>query len=263
MTKVFVSYSRQDARIVTEITSSLQQRNLSTWVDHDSLTPGTPDWEDAIRRGIQQSTVVLYMGSPDARRSSNVRGELQVATRFNKPILPIWVAGDQWIDSVPLGYSMIQSIDARGQRLSQALDEIARAVSAPGSIPLNPDPRVATRAHSATIDRVTASPVDYRVGTPEVQVFFTVEASHVLRRTKAKAAAKPGIFTDVEGKGLNNVFQIFIDDQLKWEETLFTGKRTKVFVVEGIECIWTLNLPFFLSVYEDIRIDGKIAWSTK
>ena len=52
------------------------------WIDHERLTPGAPDWEAAIRRGIQGADALLYLASP------YVQSKLLAAWRYLRRILP-------------------------------------------------------------------------------------------------------------------------------------------------------------------------------
>lgn len=126
---LFISYSRTDAEVVARLRRALTALGAEIWIDHLRLTPGTPDWEDAIKVGIQKSQWVIYAASPDAMQSDYVKGELRYAQRFKKPIIPFWVAGEHWEDCVPLNMTMTQYIDSRPTlldktRLDQAVGQL-------------------------------------------------------------------------------------------------------------------------------------------
>jgi formylglycine-generating enzyme required for sulfatase activity len=129
---VFISYSHLQADIVERLKQALRGQGIHVWIDHESLTPGTRSWQDAIRQGIQAADVVLYMASPEALASNNVQGELDVAEDFQKPVIPIWVAGDRWVQAVPLTMTRMQHIDARGGRYAQAVQELWRTLGISG-----------------------------------------------------------------------------------------------------------------------------------
>ena len=120
---VFVSYSRDDRATVNKVIADLQAAGINVWIDHQNLTPGTPDWEQAIRDGIAQSQAVLYMASPTARSSQYVRGELAVAEIEKRPVLPIWVHGTHWHNCVPLGRGYSQYVDVRGDAYGEGIQE--------------------------------------------------------------------------------------------------------------------------------------------
>ena len=117
---VFISYSRANAVIAEQLRYDLEAQGIKIWIDHEQIVPGTPDWDAAIRRGIQAANVVIYLASPEALASPYVGGELVVADRFGKSIIPVWVAGEHWADSAPLNYIRAQYLDARQHRYQTA-----------------------------------------------------------------------------------------------------------------------------------------------
>jgi hypothetical protein len=128
-TTVFISYSHVYAAQVERVKRGLGAEGVRVWIDHESLQPGTRSWEIAIRQGIQASDVVVYLASPEALLSNNVQGELDVAESYHKPILPVWLAGDQWVHVVPMAMSKAQYIDARGPLLDAAIPRIAHSLN--------------------------------------------------------------------------------------------------------------------------------------
>ncbi|MBA3823201.1 MAG: SUMF1/EgtB/PvdO family nonheme iron enzyme [Ktedonobacterales bacterium] len=137
--KVFISYSHIYGALIEQFKQDLRAHGITVWIDHESLTPGTLNWDNAIRIGIRAVEVVLYMASPEARQSNNVQGELDVAERESKPIIPIWIAGDHWVDAVPMAMSKMQHIDARGARYPQALQQLLASLGVNGgTAPVRP-----------------------------------------------------------------------------------------------------------------------------
>lgn len=118
-THVFLSYSSEDEAAVATIRAALQQADIPFWIDTQDLIPGTPDWEHAIRFAIQSSTCIVLLCSPHARKSPFVRAELSLSQHFDISILPVWIGGDSWIDSVPMSLSQTQHLDLRGKDQEQ------------------------------------------------------------------------------------------------------------------------------------------------
>src|SRR6266487_3532065 len=121
---VFISYSRADTDLVGRLSDDLHAQGIKTWIDSESLEPGTPDWEDSLRKAIRAAQAVLLIASPAARGSRYVKDELRIAEIFQRPVYPIWITGTQWIDAIPLGWGGTQYIDAREARYSAAVREI-------------------------------------------------------------------------------------------------------------------------------------------
>jgi len=127
---IFVSYAHADQAFVARLLTDLAELTVPCWVDHQGLPPGTPDWEQAIREAIHACRALLLVASPDSRRSRFVKAELDVAELHGRPILPLWAAGEAWIESIPLGLSTAQFVDARGERYGQGLAETVAALRA-------------------------------------------------------------------------------------------------------------------------------------
>ncbi|MEO1290720.1 MAG: toll/interleukin-1 receptor domain-containing protein [Chloroflexota bacterium] len=125
MVRYFISYSRQDQEIVDQLVAKLNQAGIEVWIDKQGLIPGTSDWEQALRDAIQDSDAVLLVASPNSRSSTYVKDEIAIASASNKTIIPLWVAGKRWNDSIALGYGTIQNIDMRGNKFDEGIQQLA------------------------------------------------------------------------------------------------------------------------------------------
>lgn len=127
-TPLFISYSRKDFAFVNRLRGDLKARGIPYWIDQEGLSPGTPNWERAIRAAIHDSSVVLWIVSPAAYESEYVSSELAVAEMYKRKIYPVWVDGDNWIACVPLGKHNIQNVDMRGSRYPAGLEQLLTAL---------------------------------------------------------------------------------------------------------------------------------------
>lgn len=118
---IFVSYSRQNREFVDRITSDLRSAGFELWRDLENLEPGTLSWERAIREAIEECKAVVLCASPDALESANVNGELDFAKRHMRPIYPVWIAGDEWVECVPLNMSRYHYSDCRNGNYAQGV----------------------------------------------------------------------------------------------------------------------------------------------
>ncbi len=125
---VFVSYSHEDRNFVTRLRTDLQAHGIEVWVDKEGIQAGTPDWEQALRDAIHTAHAVLFIASPDARNSRYVKDELRIAEYYQRVVYPLWVAGNQWIEAVPIGLGSVQYIDVRESRYQTALPEIVQTI---------------------------------------------------------------------------------------------------------------------------------------
>jgi len=124
LSHVFLSYARADGSFVSQLQSDLQARGIPVWIDHEDIQPGTPDWEDSLRKAIRHAAAVVLVASPSARSSRYVKDELRIAEMYRRPVYPLWAMGDEWMDAVPIGWGGTQYIDAREERYQEALHEM-------------------------------------------------------------------------------------------------------------------------------------------
>lgn len=129
MAQYFISYSRKNQAIVERLRQDLQNAGIDIWIDNVGLQPGTPDWDEALRDAIKASEAVILVASPDSRRSAYVRDEIALAKGANKPIYPVWVDGDDWMDTVPMGLGSTQNVDLRDDNYATNLTSLIGALN--------------------------------------------------------------------------------------------------------------------------------------
>ena len=127
-THVFISYSHEDADIVDRFKAVLVDAGTVIWLDHEQLKPGTPDWQDAVWKGILQATHVIYAASPTAARSPFVIHEIEIARGEGKEVLPFWIRGEKWYQSTPFGWILAHYTDGRGANYNAGLAELLKAL---------------------------------------------------------------------------------------------------------------------------------------
>ena len=136
---VYLSYAQADRAFASRLAADLRARGVDIWSDDQGLQPGTTNWEQALRDAIRAAQTVLLLASPHTRTSRYVMDELRVAEMYGRSVCPVWVAGAQWMDCMPLGWGGLQHVDARGPAYDEALDTLIatlRAASAPAVQPL-------------------------------------------------------------------------------------------------------------------------------
>lgn len=128
MVRLFISYSRKDITMVERLRNDLRDAGIEVWIDKVGLTPGTLSWEQGLRDAIRDSDAILFCASPDSRESPYVRDEIALAKQSGKPIYPAWVAGDNWLECVPLGLGGTQYADMRGDQYTTSLMHLMAAI---------------------------------------------------------------------------------------------------------------------------------------
>lgn len=125
MAKVFVSYSSIDQHIAERVHAALESLGHEAWMDRADLRGGDP-WIDVIQDHIRWCEVMVVLWSEHAAASNWVRDELTFARSHNKHIIPMQ------LDNIEATRSMIinalQMIDARGERLEKAINQVDEVI---------------------------------------------------------------------------------------------------------------------------------------
>src|SRR5207247_11184942 len=112
LSHVFLSYARAVGSFVSQLQSDLQARGIPVWIDHEDIQPGTPDWEDSLRKAIRHAAAVVLVASPSARGSRYVKDELRIAEMYKRPVFPLWARGSEWMAAVLVGWGGPEVTDA-------------------------------------------------------------------------------------------------------------------------------------------------------
>jgi hypothetical protein len=82
----FISYSRDDKKVVDKLIERLKETNHKVWIDTEGIQGGAR-WRQKIVEAIEGSIAFIIVLSPNSIKSENVRKELDLAD--NKKIIPI------------------------------------------------------------------------------------------------------------------------------------------------------------------------------
>lgn len=118
----FLSYSHRDKDLVERLQNDLARAGIPVWKDDWNIQPGTPDYEKAIRQALKEAYAVLLLASPHAAGSEFVPDEISVAKTHERRVIPVWIAGENYIDCVPLGMGKSQYLDLRGKSYRHGLE---------------------------------------------------------------------------------------------------------------------------------------------
>jgi hypothetical protein len=58
MPHAFISYVRQDSKLIDRLASDLESHSVEVWLDRNEIQPGTR-WKDAIRSAIKAGSMFL------------------------------------------------------------------------------------------------------------------------------------------------------------------------------------------------------------
>jgi len=143
MKKVFVSYSRNNLDVITQLVKDLQAVGMETW--HDQTLTGGQRWWDNILANIRGCDIFVFALSPESWESEACRSELGYVVQLGRPILPVLVADGINLNLLSAPINEIQVTDYR-LRDKEAAFALMRALSAAPTAPALPDPLPATPA---------------------------------------------------------------------------------------------------------------------
>lgn len=109
---LFLSYCHADTRYVKQIVNDLERAGFNLWIDWQDLKPGTPIWEQEIKKALKSTKAVIAILSPEAEQSAWVARELAMAEMMDQRIYPMLLRGAP-IESIPLRLSTHQFVDIR------------------------------------------------------------------------------------------------------------------------------------------------------
>jgi hypothetical protein len=88
MSLVFVSYSHRDQTFAKQLAADLHKSNVPTWFDVESILGGQR-WDEAIEKGLDQASHLIYIISPNALASDYVNHEVNTALGKGRTVLPV------------------------------------------------------------------------------------------------------------------------------------------------------------------------------
>ncbi|NET35945.1 MAG: TIR domain-containing protein [Cyanothece sp. SIO1E1] len=86
---IFISYARQDLEFVKRLDAALRHQHRDPWVDWEDIPMAAAEQWQHIEEGIQNAEVFVFVVSPDSIGSDENRAELELASKFNKQLVPI------------------------------------------------------------------------------------------------------------------------------------------------------------------------------
>jgi hypothetical protein len=137
MRRVFVSYSRNNLDIVTQLIQDLQAVGVNTW--HDQTLTGGQRWWDNILSEIRDCEIFVFALSPESWKSEACRSELKYVTQLKKPILPVLVSDGINLNLLSAPLNEIQVTDYR-KRDKGATLALFKSINTTPPGPALPDP---------------------------------------------------------------------------------------------------------------------------
>ncbi|MEO0551081.1 MAG: TIR domain-containing protein [Pseudomonadota bacterium] len=108
---VFVSHSRKDIDVASQLSDGLSELGLHPWLDVDELSAGQ-NWAGAIVRAIKTSVAFILLISETSIDSDHVRREMYLADKYSKPLILINLDNTTLPEDFDYFLSVHQTIDA-------------------------------------------------------------------------------------------------------------------------------------------------------
>jgi len=137
MRRVFVSYSRTNLDVVTQLVEDLQAIGMTAW--HDQTLTGGQRWWDNILANIRDCEIFIFALSKESWESEACRSELAYCCGLGKPILPVLVADGINLNLLSAPLHEIQVTDYRARDKSAAFSLLKALNATPACAPL-PEP---------------------------------------------------------------------------------------------------------------------------
>jgi TIR domain len=193
MKRVFVSYSRNNLEVVTQLIQDLQAVGVQTW--HDQTLSGGQRWWDTILQNLRDCDIFVFALSPESWASEACRSELAYVSQLTKVVLPVLVADGINLNLLPPPINDIQVTDYRGRdkEAAFALVKSINMAQAPGPMPdpLPPSPRVPVSYFSSLKERLdSAEPLNAQ---EQISLMFELEAG--MREDRSPAEIRDLLLT--------------------------------------------------------------------
>jgi hypothetical protein len=125
MSRVFISYSRNDLNFVQGFAQTLMSNGIDVWWDLSSLQGGD-DWTDAIPQAIENCAICVVVLSPNSVQSDWVQKEYTYALNQKKRIVPLLYQACK----IPFALVNINYIDIQGPKYQKGIGDIIKLASA-------------------------------------------------------------------------------------------------------------------------------------
>ena len=119
---LFISYSRRDTDFAVQLRDHLSNNGFTIWID-DAIEHGD-QWFNEINEAIESSAAVLVIMTPESEKSEWVHKEILLAKRYQKPIFPLLLSGEEFPILIDIQYADIRDGDMPGTDFHRRLHRV-------------------------------------------------------------------------------------------------------------------------------------------
>lgn len=130
---VFVSYSHKDVKLAFAMCKAMEGRGIACWIAPRDIAPGK-SYAGQITKAIKECLLMVLVYSDFANQSEDVDREIELCSKYKKPILPFKIDNTPYNDEKEYYLSKMQWIDAYPNpesHFSELTAHIAKSLSIP------------------------------------------------------------------------------------------------------------------------------------
>ena len=125
---IFISYSNKDRQLVHKYAKFLEDYGYKVWYDVKGLYGGAK-FAGEIADAIEASKLFVFFSSENSNKSERTKGEIFLAQKYNKQILPVRIDDSEYEKSVMIVLLPLQYIVCKNGVYDESLAELQSAIS--------------------------------------------------------------------------------------------------------------------------------------
>ena len=125
---IFISYSNKDSHIVHQYARFLENNGYKVWYDAKGLYGGVK-FAGEIANAIEASKLFVFFSSENSNKSEWTKGEIFLAQKYKKQILPVRMDDSEYEKSVMIVLLPLQYIVCKNGVYDESLEELRGAIS--------------------------------------------------------------------------------------------------------------------------------------
>ena len=125
---IFISYSNKDSQIVHKYAKFLEDYGYKVWYDVKGLYGGAK-FAGEIADAIEASKLFVFFSSENSNKSEWTKGEIFLAQKFGKQILPVRLDDSDYEKSVMIVLLPLHYIVCKNGVYDESLEELRNAIS--------------------------------------------------------------------------------------------------------------------------------------
>jgi hypothetical protein len=124
---IFISYSSKDRQIVHKYAKFLEDYGYKVWYDAKGLYGGVK-FAGEIADAIESSKLFVFFSSENSNKSEWTKGEIFLAQKFKKKILPVRIDDSEYEKSVMIVLLPLQYIVCKNGVYEKSFEELKNAI---------------------------------------------------------------------------------------------------------------------------------------